>query len=501
MSVMRRAPIALLLTIACGGETPTTTLLSPPRAPHDGGVTPSDAGPSVRDGGAPRDGGEAPTNAGFDDWLSERPEVTVERIITTDPTQKLYVLRFSQPEDHGNLRSNRIPQRLVLRFRGADRPMVLHTTGYHLFGEPELWIERSAEPADLFLANELIVEHRFFGESIAEPPDWTKLNIYQSAADSHEITRVFRDFFRQRWVATGVSKGGMTAYFHHHHFPEDLDGVIPYVAPISFGEDLRYQAFLDQIGAPDGVCRRRVLDVASAMIVRRAEIAQYLRANDPAFASVSPRVLEAAIVYDAFGFEWGFWQYWASPQACAALPDPNGVVDAFVGWVEIDVDSLTNPQLSPTVPYRYQVANELGSPDYARPELYRLARDVDFSILPTGPGPPWTEWPAFDPEPMERVDAWLRREARDIVGFYGAWDPWTGGMPTVSADNASVLWLVPEVGHGAQWELLGGAHRVLALDALVDLMQVPPVRNVAGTNRTVDRHQALVETVRDFELH
>jgi len=46
-----------------------------------------------------------------------------------------------------------------------------------------------------------------------------------------DLAQVYPDAAR---VATGGSKGGMTAVFHRRFFPDDVDGTVPYVAPISF---------------------------------------------------------------------------------------------------------------------------------------------------------------------------------------------------------------------------------------------------------------------------
>ncbi|MEQ9499804.1 MAG: S28 family serine protease [Deltaproteobacteria bacterium] len=489
---------AFLLASACG-QAPTTTLLQPPaQAIRDGGPNapaPRDAGPPVV---IPRDG--ATPTVSIDQWLAAHPRITVDDVYDLPDGDRLFALRFQQPEDHFLDRDRWFDQHLLLRYRGADRPVVLHTTGYHLFGGAETWIERSAEPASLFGANELIVEHRFFGDSIVQPrPDWTKMNIAQSAADSHDLIVELKDHFTGNWVATGVSKGGMTAYFHHHHHPEDLDGVIAYVAPISFGEDRRYQSWMDRIGPSD--CRAQVLDVSAALITRRAQVATAMRTLDPGFNAVPPDVLEAAVAYDALTFEWGFWQYFGSPEACEALADPQGPAEDLANWVQLTPDDLTNPQPSPTLPYRYQVANELGSPAYGRPELWDLARDIDFSVLPRATGGPSWDPPRFDPEPMVRVDRWLRTQAPAIVGIYGAWDPWTGGMPTVSEDVGSTIHVVPQIGHRAQLELVTGPDRTRLLDRMVDMMGAPPVRNLTGSNATLEMHQALVDAVLELERH
>src|SRR5262249_51523810 len=129
-------------------------------------------------------------------------------------------------------------------------------------------------------ANQISIEHRFFGESRPEPPDWSKLTIDQMAADEHAIVSALRMLYTGPVLASGGSKGGMTAIFYRRFYPDDVDGTVPYVAPISFAApDMRYSPFFDTVGTPE--CRQAVRDAATEMLAhRRAVLVQ--RAQDQA---------------------------------------------------------------------------------------------------------------------------------------------------------------------------------------------------------------------------
>src|SRR5262249_31010601 len=108
----------------------------------------------------------------------------------------------------------------------------------------------------------------YFGESRPDPADWTKLTIRQMADDEHRIISALRTVYRGAFLTAGASKGGMTATYHRRYWPDDVDGTVPYVAPISFAApDARYVSFLDTLGPP--TCRDAVRVAATEMLQNR----------------------------------------------------------------------------------------------------------------------------------------------------------------------------------------------------------------------------------------
>jgi hypothetical protein len=473
----RWAVIAAAAGVGCVEVADTADLLPPPIGapdagqpdadppdppdPPDAGVRPDAAPP--RDAGPPRD---------ILDRLQTIQGLEVEETFASIPGTRAFLLRFLQPEDHRDLRGPWFAQRLVLVHKSEAAPMVLHTTGYGLFGDPNQWASYLAEPTAALDANQITVEHRFFGESIADEPTWIHLNVEQSANDSHRIVTHLGAIYGGAWVGTGVSKGGMTAIFHHRFFPDDLAAIVPYVAPISFGVgDPRYIPWVAQIGPPDGVCRERVLDLGAETIERRSELADYFIAVYPDLTQPFTREqVEAITTLPTFGWHWGFWQAWGSPEACAALP-PRGVSgDELALWFPFSPEYVQGFGFDPEVsPYYYQVSSELGGQSIDDSHLEAAASEVDYSVLPTvTPEPfPWGADPPFDPQPMLAVDAFLRSRAEHVLGVYGEWDPWSGGIITVDeATNENVVVLVPQIGHAAQIALLPAEEQDALLDRL-----------------------------------
>ena len=154
---------------------------------------------------------------------------------TEMPTQSAgyhyYVLHFEQPVDHADPEGPRFLQEVsLLHHDEVHRPMVVHTSGYW-----DYYLDHVVELTGLLGANQISIEHRFFGESRPEPADWTKLTIEQMAEDQHAIVGALRQLYEGAFLTTGGSKGGMTAIYYRRFFPDDVEGTVPYVAPISFG--------------------------------------------------------------------------------------------------------------------------------------------------------------------------------------------------------------------------------------------------------------------------
>ncbi len=401
--------------------------------------------------------------------------LTVQEITSHEPGTEAYLLHLEQPEDHGAPEGNSFRQRMVLIHRDVNAPLVLHTLGYGLglYGSnPSTATERLTEPTQLLEANELLVEHRYFGVSVADEPDWSHLNIWQSANDSHQIRQAFASIYQQPWIGTGVSKGGMTAVFHHRFFPDDLDGIVPYVTPITFGfDDERYQIHMDSIGPADGLCRERVEGMAREFIERRDEAADYVAQRASEADSVDRETLESLVASRAIGYPMSFWQYWGSNYACAYLPHWGTAMEDFAPWFISEPAALFYQYgFEPTVgPYSYQVANELGQPAYANPQLEDVLEYIDFERLQQfAPGPmPWGDNPTFDPQAMVDIDEYLRHQADRVLALYGEWDPWSGGMITLNEHGDNSLYVAPGLHHGATLSDLSNSEREEAVAQLM----------------------------------
>src|SRR5262249_45582542 len=150
--------------------------------------------------------------------------------LESDHFTEKYLVRITQQLDPHNPAAGTFTQRVVVSHVGFDRPTVLITEGYgggyaHRPGYRE-------ELSEHFDANMVHVEHRYFLESTPEPLNWDYLTCENSAYDLHNVTTTFKQLYPEKWISTGISKGGQTTLLYRAWFPNDVDISVPYVAPL-----------------------------------------------------------------------------------------------------------------------------------------------------------------------------------------------------------------------------------------------------------------------------
>lgn len=157
-----------------------------------------------------------------------------------------YFFNYKQDIDHNDPSKGWFKQQCVLTVAGKDRPTVLLTEGYAL-GSADGYrnrLDSIFEPTlvDVLNANCLQVEHRYFGWSLPEgfTNKWNYLTAKQNSADLHTIVTAIKQsgiVGQGKWLATGVSKPGMTASYYAYEYPGEMDAYVPFCAPFMLKQD------------------------------------------------------------------------------------------------------------------------------------------------------------------------------------------------------------------------------------------------------------------------
>lgn len=157
-----------------------------------------------------------------------------------------YFFNYKQDIDHNDPSKGWFKQQCVLTVAGKDRPTVLLTEGYAL-GSADGYrnrLDSIFEPTlvDVLNANCLQVEHRYFGWSLPEgfTNKWNYLTAKQNSADLHTIVTAIKQsgiVGQGKWLATGVSKPGMTASYYAYEYPGEMDAYVPFCAPFMLNQD------------------------------------------------------------------------------------------------------------------------------------------------------------------------------------------------------------------------------------------------------------------------
>ncbi|MFW9612614.1 MAG: S28 family serine protease [Macellibacteroides fermentans] len=375
---------------------------------------------------------------------------TLKGVITVDSlpsdySSEKYVVTIRQPLDHKHPDKGSFTQRVVISHEGFDRPTVLVTEGYG--GDYALNPRYRDELAGLFHTNTVFVEHRYFSGSVPDTVDWQYLTAQNSASDLHLITTLFKQIYPQKWISTGISKGGQTALIYRAFFPNDVDITVPYVAPVSrSAEDGRHEPFLNKVG--DKKTRQAILSFQREVLKRRGEIIPLLEKfcleKQLAFRISMNEVLD----YCVLEYSFAFWQ-WGTP--ASQIPANSATTEVlFKHLTEISgPDYFATGQ--PTQAFFIQAARELGYYGYdIEPfkDLLFIRTSKDYLqriMLPEG------ITIQFQPELYKKLTNFIATSDPRLIFVYGEYDPWTSvGITKLDGKKNMFVAIQPKGSHRAR---------------------------------------------------
>ena len=379
----------------------------------------------------------------LDTLLFELPDVIFAKLEPAEGYDATYELKIKQPLDHEDSSKGFFYQKAFLTHKGFDRPTVLITEGYNRDDN------RIYELTDFIGANQIDVEHRFFGESLPDSLDYDYLNLKQATADLHHIKQLFEIIYRGKWVSTGISKGGATTIYYRYFYPDDVDVSVPYVAPVNRElEDQRLYSFLETIGSDE--CRGKIRAFQERILSDRDQVLPLLQ-----FYSLGAKVnytyhtFEEAFEYTVLEYPFSFWQY---GKDCSAIPDENASTAQMVTYLlsVSDIAFFGDEQIKKYGSHYYQSAQEMGY--YG----YETSKFEGFLVaLPNDENPQATFVPnkmevEFDGKLLKDVNNWLEKGVDRMAYINGAIDTWSATA-------------VPQSEKGdSQWFFMAGKHHANA---------------------------------------
>ena len=411
----------------------------------------------------------------IEDPASPSPSATAEDLVTTlrllpgiddveevEPldSYRTFTMTLTQPLDHNNPDGVVFKQRLRLLHIDPEAPMVLYCSGYFLPGQA-----RVREPTAILGANQLSVEHRYFWPSQPDPLTWEALTIEQSADDLHHIKEVFTALYPEAWINTGGSKGGMTALFHKRFYPDDVEGTLAYVAPISLdASDSRYLSFMNEVGTAE--CRNDILAFQREFLLRRpamlAALDAYAITYDLTYDFLGE---EQAIEHMALELPFSFWQY-QDPALCDVIPTASDDDQTHFDFMANVVFSYfySDWYVEGFMPYFYQAATQLGYPAISEQNVSDLLLYPGTDIAPTYVYSDIEM--TFNSESMADVLSWIDTSGDRLMLVYGSWDPWTAAQVPLGGATDSHLYMVEGANHGANLAQLPQAEWDEAVETL-----------------------------------
>lgn len=399
-------------------------------------------------------------NMTIEERLASLDATSIDSIGHDSLFNSAWEIHLVQPLDHKNPEGEKFSQKIYLSYIGPDLPVVLVTEGYTANRN------YTTELANYLNCNQIIVEHRFFGESVPDSLDWQYMNTFQAASDHHEIIQLFSKVFKGDWITTGISKGGQTVMFHSYYFPDDATVRVPYVAPLNFGpEDERIYTFLDTVGSD--YCRKRIL-AAQKEILEHREIyypmmLKQAEENKLSFDRIGGP--EKAFELTVLEYDFAFWQ-WGN-LACEDILTEGAPEEIYNQFFKIgDVKYFSDAGIRDFEPFFYQALSELGYYGYRFERFDGLLKyvtdsgDPDFSFsLPIGASP------VYDYEFAKKVDNYIR-DANNFIFIYGMQDTWSASAVNLSGKSNSLKILKEGGDHRTRINNLDEKERELVLNTI-----------------------------------
>ncbi len=365
--------------------------------------------------------------------LFELPDVIFEALEAEgEDARQTYQLYIRQPLDHHHPSKGHFYQKAYLSHRNIQRPVVIVTEGYNCRRN------RISEVASLLDANQIQVEHRFFGESLPDSIDYQYLKLEQATADLHHIRQLFAKIYTGKWISTGISKGGATTIFYRYFFPNDVAVSIPYVAPINRAfEEPRIYDFLDTIGTAG--CRQRIESLQRRLLQKREEVlpllAFYSKGAKHKYTYLS---LEEAFEFTILEYPFSFWQYGHS---CDAIPSVSSSLYEAVEYI-IDVSDIgffSDQSMERYASHYYQSAKEMGYYGYETGNFDGLLKALPMQPHPHAAFVPGKVPVSYDGALLEKINAWLPKHANQFIYINGALDTWSASAVPPS-EEVDALW-------------------------------------------------------------
>ena len=372
-----------------------------------------------------------------------------------------YVLYIEQPISHEDPSLGTFRQRVFVMHAGLDRPTVLVTEGYgaSYAANPKYREELSK----LFNTNVIFVEHRYFLESTPKPLDWQYLTAENSAYDLHNVTMIFKEIYKKKWIATGISKGGQTALIYRAFFPADVEITVPYVAPLcKSAEDGRHEPFIANFaGTPEQ--RAKILDFQKEILKRRASLQPKFDSLCTAKGYQFNLPNEEIYDYTVLEFSFSFWQWGSNSDAIPSVKaSDNELFSYFI--------KLCSPDYfikeSSTSAFFVQAGRELGYYGYDIKPFEGLLKIKSTKGYLTKLFLTEESRFKFDSKLYKKLSKFVATTDSKMIFIYGEFDPWSAVKVNEPKSNNVVVVIDPKGSHRSRISTLPEENRKMVLSLI-----------------------------------
>lgn len=381
-------------------------------------------------------------------FLKAQPEIkSVERIDGNNFFKATYKVMFQQPVDHSNPEAGTFLQRVFIADKGSDHPVLFITEGYNGgYAGRKSYIN---ELSPMLGANQICLDHRYFGESWPEPVRWEYLSVENAAADHHKVVELMKKYYSGKWISTGISKGGQTVVYHRWLYPDDVDASVPYVCPLNFGvEDGRHEPFITNVpGTAEQ--RQKIVDFQIQILKKRKIVLPKLVEHCKQKNFTFRISMDAVLDYCVLEYPFALWQW--------------GRMIDDIPSADDDLDVLFNHLIAVSGPSYFAIEGQEGIKSF----FVQAAQELGYYGYDTKPYQKYLSIKSakgylhdiFIPEGLiikynkktaKQVRKYIETTDSKILFIYGAWDPWSATAFEVPKKSNLIKIEKPEGSHSTR---------------------------------------------------
>lgn len=381
--------------------------------------------------------------------LKSFPEiVSIQKIDNHPFFKESYEILIEQYLDHKNPAAGKFNQRIILSDYNKYSPVIFVTEGYRAdYALKDNYIN---ELSKILEGNQIIVEHRYFGKSMPDNINYDYLTMENACDDLHRIMKIFKRLYnnQNKWIATGISKGGTNTLAYKAFYPNDVDIWIPYVGPVNFGvEDGRHEKYLTRVGSQD--CRDKIMNFQKSILIKRDSIQPLFDsltiARNYSYQLNNEEILDFCVLEYSFAF----WQ-WGNN--CKSIPaDTVSLHKKFEHLISVcDPDYFSQSEIASIKSFFVQAAKEMGYYGYDvkpfKPYL-KIKNSKDYLqriFLPEG------HTFKFSRKTSSFIEKSINNNGKHVCMIYGEYDPWTASSLRLKNSNMAVKFIIPKASHGVR---------------------------------------------------
>lgn len=378
--------------------------------------------------------------------IESLPGVVSVNKMSIKPYSEYYEIYFKQQIDYRDSSKGVFNQRVLLGHTGYNNPMIVEIQGYNI------WTAKQGELSKLLSGNQLTIEHRFFKDSKPQSGiPWMSLTVRNAAKDQHVIIQAIKQLYNNnKWISTGISKGGQTTIIHRYFYPNDVDVAVPYVAPHNLTrEDSRIHKFLNSVGSKK--CRDKILNFQILCFENIDSMIplmnKYCTRNKYSFNDVGGR--RRALEMTILEYSFAFWQ-WGSVREKDIPTKKTTLKELFKHLVKYgDPAFFEDKSIDFQRPYFWAAMTEMGIYDYDITPFRKYLKDTD-NITFKHTMPKGFEDTPFDGRTMKKIYDWLQTDASKMLFIYGGLDTWGATGVELGLNNKCKKYVKPSGHHGTR---------------------------------------------------